>query len=309
MIMRKTIAMTCAVLALGGGLAAADDETEGDAKAAKKAKKKQPKAPADKEAAKAEKKRTGDTLEVTGRVFARMTASSEDSAAWQSDLGLASARIGVDYQWREKLRAEVSYEAKNSSLRDAYVQLELGHGFRIRAGRFKLPIGTVEQTAAWTLPTIDRGMTADILNDGIAVTGRRSAVGLRWRKPGPWRPTVEVAVAQRTGLIDGDQDALLSDQAGLTVVARAEVQACEMYTVAIAGSSRSLDSDSGSRLYRQLSRRLRDSSSSRGRASSGSFVRGSDGGVANAIEAITIEMGTRIRSAYGCSWTTKRSAT
>ncbi len=242
MTMRKTIAMTCAVLALAGGVAAADDETEGDAKAAKKAKK-QP-APADKEAEKAEKaekKRTGDTLEVTGRVFARMTASSEDSAAWQSDLGLASARIGVDYQWREKLRAELSYEAAKSSLRDAYVQLELGHGFRIRAGRFKLPIGTVEQTAAWTLPTIDRGMTADILNDGIAVTGRRSAVGLRWRQPGPWRPTVEVAVAQRTGLIDGDQDALLSDQAGLTVVARAEVQACEMYTVAIAGSSRSLD--------------------------------------------------------------------
>lgn len=231
MIMRSTIAATVALIAMSSGGAAADDEPE-HAEQAKQQKKK---------AKDAEKKKTGDTIEVTGRVFARAAASSEDSAPWQSDLGLASARIGVDYQWREQLRAAVSYEAAKSSVRDAYVQLELGHGLRVRAGRFKLPIGVVEQTSAWTLPTIDRGMVADVMDNGIAATGRRSALGLRWRGDGPWRPTVELAVAQLTGLTDGDHDALLADGGGLTVAARAEVQPCALYTFAIAGSSRNVD--------------------------------------------------------------------
>lgn len=224
------------------------DETEADAVSApvpeavphqnhKKAKAAEKKVKADK------KRRTGDTLEVTGRVFARGTASSEDSGAWQSDLGLASARLGVDYQWRQKLRAEISYELTKSSLRDAYVQLELGHGLRLRAGRFKLPVGAIEQTSAWTLPTIDRGMVADILADGIAATGRRSALGLRWRAPerGAIRPSVEVVVAQLRKLGGGDTDALVGDGGGLTVAARAEVQVRRRYTVALTGESRNVD--------------------------------------------------------------------
>lgn len=255
-------ALALAVLAAGGGLAVADDsasDPEAAARAAERAARDAAKAEkkakeAEKKAKQAEKRRTGDTIDVHGRLFTRAQAFSESSptgvaAPWQSDLGVESARLSVDYQWREQLRAQVEYEAAKNGLRDAFVQLELGSGLRLQAGRFKLPIGTVEQTSAWTLPTIERGMTADILDDGILVTGRRSAVALRWRGEGAGRPSFEIAAAQLVRVADGDRDGLVRDGGNLAVVARAEVRPCAMYTFAIAGSNRAVDYVTGVERY------------------------------------------------------------
>jgi hypothetical protein len=227
----RTIALVLASIALGHGVAAAGDPAPEKKKKDKDAEKK----------SKELEKKLGDTTDVHGRVFARATAASEDDAAWQSELGIASARIAVDYQWREKIRAQVEYEAARESLRDAFVQVELGHGLRLRAGRFKLPMSSIENTSAWTLPTIERGMVADILADGVAATGRRSAMSLRWRGEGAWQPTLEVAVSQLIRLADGDRPGLVGDAGNLTVAARASVSPCEMYTIAIAGSNREID--------------------------------------------------------------------
>lgn len=247
--MRDSItAALCAALVATAGLAAtarADEDAPAsptdapeDAAAraaAKKAKK------AAKDAKEAAERKTGDTLEIHGRVFARGTATKEETALgpgqWVGALSLDSARFGFEYQWREQVRAEVSYEATRDSLRDAYVELRLAHGLRLRAGRMKLPIGAIEQTSTWTLPTIDRGMVADVLADGIGLTGRRSAVELRWRHEGPWRPTLTVAIAQGVQIGGDEQPGALEDGGGLTVAARAEVSPC-LTQVAVVGASR-----------------------------------------------------------------------
>ena len=203
--------------------------------AAKKAKKDA------KDAKEAAERKAGDTLEVHGRVFTRATATKEETALgpgeWTNEFSLASARIGVDYQWREKVRAQVEYETTRDSLRDAFIELTLGHGLRLRAGRIKLPIGAIEQTSTWTLPTIDRGMVADVLADGLGMTGRSSALELRWRDEGPWRPTVTVTVAQGVRTTGGEQPGAIEDGGALTVAARAEVSPC-LAQIAVVGASR-----------------------------------------------------------------------
>ncbi|MBK9030702.1 MAG: hypothetical protein IPL61_05080 [Myxococcales bacterium] len=190
----------------------------------------------------AAKRKKGDDLKVTGRVFARGAAAAEETAlgpgAWVSELTLASARIGVEYQWHEQVKAEVTFEAARGSVRDAYVELDLDHGLRVRAGRMKLPVGAVETTSSWTLPTIGRGMVADVLADGLGATGRRSAVELRWRGHGPWRPTVTAAVAQGVRTIGGQQPGLVADGGALTVAARAAVEPSSTASVAVVGASR-----------------------------------------------------------------------
>ena len=227
------IAMTVAAAAPARADDAASDADAAALAAAKKQKKK----------AKDEAKRKqGDTLEVHGRVFARGAAAKEETAlgggAWTSELTLASARIGVDYQWREQLRAKVSYEAAKGSVRDAFVELELDHGLRLRAGRMKLPVGAIEQTSSWTLPTIGRGMVADVVADGLGASGRRSAMELRWKRKGVARPSVTLAVAQGVRTAGGQQPGLVDEGGGLTVAARVGVEPCPSYRVAVVGASR-----------------------------------------------------------------------
>lgn len=215
------------------------DEAAAEGKKKKKSKKEETKE--EKEARKAEERRTGDTIDVTGRVYTRMTMSSEDDAPWQSDLELQSARIGFDYQWREKFRVEVSYEAARDSIRDAFIELQLGHGLRLRAGRMKVPVSMIERTSSWTLPVVGRGMVADILNDGIVLTGRRTAAVLRWRGTSAMQPTIEVAAQQQTNLAGDEITGVVSDGAGVNVYGRVEVSSpCRMYTFAIGGANRAV---------------------------------------------------------------------
>lgn len=229
------------VLALGLSAARADDGADDgagrddDTRAEVEAKAKAKKA---KKAAKAE---SGQTVEVHGRVFARATASSEETVLgttpWTGSLDLASARIGVDYQWRKRVRAKLSMEARGS-VRDAFVEVPLAHGLRLRAGRMKLPIGALEQASAWTLPTIERGLAAAVLADGIGLTGRRDGVELRWRGDGAGRPTVTLAAAQGTNVLGDDLVGAVADGAAITVAARVEVEPCPWYRLAVVGASR-----------------------------------------------------------------------
>lgn len=233
--MRSLIATALIVAAAAPALA--DDPTDdADAAALAAAKKQKKKAKDD------AKRKQGDTLEVHGRVFARGAATKEETAlgagAWTSELTLASARIGVDYQWREQLRAKLSYEAAKSSVRDAYVELDLDHGLRLRAGRMKLPVGAIEQTSSWTLPTIGRGMVADVVADGLGASGRRSAMELRWKSKGPARPSVTLAIAQGVRTAGGQQPGLVDEGGGLTVAARVGVEPCPSYQIAAVGASR-----------------------------------------------------------------------
>lgn len=232
----SVIVLTLAVASASARPVAADDGADADAAAHAAAKKQKKKA---KDEA---KRKQGDTLEVHGRVFARGAAANEENAvgtgAWTSELTLASARIGVDYQWREQVRAKISYEAAKSGIRDAYVELTLDHGLRLRAGRMKLPVGAIEQTSSWTLPTIGRGMVADVVADGLAATGRRSAVELRWKGKGPARPAVTVAVAQGVRTVGGQQPGLVDEGGGLTVAARVGIEPCPSYQLAVVGASR-----------------------------------------------------------------------
>jgi hypothetical protein len=221
--MRSLIVIALSVAAAHPALA---DDTIADADAAALAAARKQKKKAKDEA----KRKQGDTLEVHGRVFARGAAAKEETAlgagAWTSELTLASARIGVDYQWREQLRAKLSYEAAKSSVRYAYVELDHDHGLRLRAGRMKLPVGAIEQTSSWTLPTIGRGMVADVVADGLGATGRRSAMELRWKSKGPARPSVTLAVAQGVRTAGGQQPGLVDEGGGLTVAARVGVEPC-----------------------------------------------------------------------------------
>lgn len=225
------------------------EQADADAeKAAKKAKKEA------KDAKKAEERRTGDTIDVTGRVYSRLTMASEDDAKWQSELRLQSARIGFDYQWREKIRLEVSYDVARESLRDAFLELQLGHGFRLRVGNQKVPISMIERTSSWTLPTVGRGLVADILSDGIVATGRRTAAILRWRGDSAWKPTVELAGQQQTDLLGDEKVGLVSDGAGLSVYARGEVSSpCGMYTFAVAGANRAVSLATALKRYSAVS--------------------------------------------------------
>lgn len=188
------------------------------------------------------KRKKGETLEVGGRIFGRATAYKEENligtGAWTSELTLASARINLDYQWRERVRAKLSYEAAKSSVRDAYVELDLDGGVRVRAGRMKLPVGALAQTSSWTLPTIDRGMAADVLSDGVAATGRRNGLELRWRGHGPLRPAVTLSLSQGVKTAGGQQPGLVEDGGGVTVAGRVEVEPAPSYAVAVTGESR-----------------------------------------------------------------------
>ncbi|MEZ4400219.1 MAG: hypothetical protein R3B06_09380 [Kofleriaceae bacterium] len=220
---------------------AVDDTRAAPPAAAEAAPAAKPGKPGKRRAPKSGDGKRADTVEVHGRVFARATATREETvvgAPWQSELTLASARLSVDYRWKHRLRAKVSIEAASGNIRDALIELPLADGLRLRAGRMKLPIGAVEAASAWTLPTIDRGLVADALADGLGATGRRSLVELRWRGAAAWKPTLTVAAAQGVRTAGGEQPGLVADGGGVTIVARAAATPCPSYTVAVSAASR-----------------------------------------------------------------------
>ena len=92
-----------------------------------------------------------------------------------------SARLAARYQWKDRMRVKLSIEAADKvAVRDAYVALAAADALQITAGRAKLPITVIERASAWTLPTIERGAVAIVLEDGLGLTGRRDGASAEW---------------------------------------------------------------------------------------------------------------------------------
>lgn len=158
-----------------------------------------------------------------GRVFVRATASDTDDTPWTGELALASVRLGARYRWKKKLRAKVVLEAAGKvSVRDALLTLDGPRGLEVTIGRFKGPVSAIERASAWILPSIDRGAVAEVLEDGLSLTGRRDGVELRWqrKKRGP----AVLATVSQSVATTGDASARpLSDGAGLSAALRGEL--------------------------------------------------------------------------------------
>lgn len=180
----------------------------------------------------------GEPLSFAGRVFTRFSASTVESAPWQGEVALDSARVAANYVWKEKLRTKVAIEAaRGVEVKDAFVDLKLGRGVSVRAGHFKLPISALENASAWTLPTIERGVVAEALEDGITLSGRRDAVQVSWRVTDEG-PRVIAAVSQSTATDGTDPARALADGAGIAAALRVEHDLCPDLRVGVVASNR-----------------------------------------------------------------------
>ena len=189
-----------------------------------------------------------EPLSFAGRVFSRFAAASVESAPWQGELSLDSARVAVNYRWKEKLRVKVAIEAaRGVEVKDAFVDLEAGHGVSVRAGHFKLPISALENASAWTLPTIERGVVAEVLEDGITLTGRHDAVQVTWEAADDG-PRVIAAASQSRSTDGSDYPRALGDGGGVAAAVRVEHDLCPDVRVGVVGSNR--ETIDGSRVAR-----------------------------------------------------------
>lgn len=191
---------------------------------------------------------SSEPLTFAGRVFTRVTAMSVDGAPWTGEVALDSARLAANYIWKEQVRAKVSIEAANGpEVKDAFVDLKLCECFSVRAGHFKVPISSLEQASAWTLPMIDRGVVAEVLEDGVTLTGRRDSV------QGTWRPTLETRVVMalsQSRSTDGEDPAqFLSEGGGVAAAVRAERDVVEGVRLGVVGANREIIDGSTARRY------------------------------------------------------------
>lgn len=111
-------------------------------------------------------------LKVFGRVQARATA--DERQAFERQLGVSSARIGVEATFKN-LEAVVEADLSSTSLlRDAYVRFhDDGDRYRLYAGKFKAPFLARELHSSWKLPLVSRGLVNDFIVDTHDLGGRR----------------------------------------------------------------------------------------------------------------------------------------
>jgi hypothetical protein len=174
-------------------------------------------------------------------VFVRATAADTDLAPATGELSLDSARLAASYRWKDRMRVKLSLEAAGKvAVRDAFVALDAGGGARVSAGRFKLPITALERASAWTLPTIDRGAVAEVLEDGVGLTGRRDGVGVTWR-PSGYAARLEVVASQSVATSGEDPARPLEDGAGVAAAVRGAVAVTPGVTVGAGASNREVN--------------------------------------------------------------------
>lgn len=110
------------------------------------------------------------------RVFGRVQAHAlaDERQQFARDLGVATARIGVEATFRN-LEAVVEADLSSSSpLRDAYVRLrDDADRYRFYAGRFKAPFLARQLQSSWQLPMVSRGLVDSYLVDTHDLGGRR----------------------------------------------------------------------------------------------------------------------------------------
>ena len=198
-------------------------------------------------------------VEVDGRVFVREELVGRPGRDWTGELRLDSVRLGATYQWKERLRVQISLEANTDAtalirdiVRDAYVELVVAPGVAIRGGRFKLPISAIESTSAWRLPTIDRGIVSEIIGEGVVggdpgidLAGRRDGVGLDWTVLHAMKPRLELVASQVLDETGVAQERPLSAGAGLDLTARVSIRPTSTLEVGAVGSWRGRELMSG----------------------------------------------------------------
>jgi hypothetical protein len=180
-------------------------------------------------------------VQIGGRVVAREQLASENGDPWTSKLGLEDARLEVTYAHgkRVEFEIEIGATADAFSLKNAFADVRLTKDFRLRAGRFRMPFSAHALTSSWKLPTVDRGLLNDVLDDGMGVTGRRNGAQVRWEADGDHKPSVALAMFQ--GMTGGgsNKGLLVDDQGAVDVVLRGEVDALpDRLQLGVSGSSR-----------------------------------------------------------------------
>lgn len=120
------------------------------------------------------------SVTVGGRLSVREAVSAKGDKAWKGELSIPASRIEVTYQWKKHLRAVVELDVQNG-LKDAYAVLNVGGGFSVRAGQFKVPLSLVELESTTRLPLVRRGLLRDVLSDALGLTGRRIGAQLEWK--------------------------------------------------------------------------------------------------------------------------------
>lgn len=196
-----------------------------------------------------EPKADEEPLSIGGRVFTRYTATSIEGEPWEGEVALDSARVTVNYLWKEKVRTKVSVEAAGTAkVKDAFVELDADHGISVRAGHYRIPISSLENEGEWTLPTIDRGVVAKALSDGITLTGRRDAVEVTW-EAAETGPRVMAAVSQSVSTDDLDPARALSDGGGIAATLRVEHDVVPGVRIGAIGSNRETIDGTTARRY------------------------------------------------------------
>jgi hypothetical protein len=182
----------------------------------------------------------GSTIEVGGRIVVREELATADGGDWTGSAALEDVRLEATYRHKKRLEIVVELAAKSDAeIRDAYLKLKVGPDLRIEAGHFKLPVSAAELTSKWKLPTADRGLLSDILDDGLGVAGRRTGATLTWSPDGALRPRLVLGgFGGRDAAGDDSPGLLADDQAGLTAVGRAEITPLGGLTLGVHASSR-----------------------------------------------------------------------
>lgn len=189
-----------------------------------------------------------EPLSFAGRVFTRFTATSVDSAAWTGAFALDSARFAVNYIWKERVRTKVAIEVANGpEVKDAFIDIAASGCLNLRAGYFKVPISSLEQASAWALPTIDRGVVATVLEDGVTLTGRRSGVQAVWSPSERSRVVASLSQSMSTAGLESPQ--ALSEGGGIAVAVRGEHDLADGVRIGVVGSNREILDGSTARRY------------------------------------------------------------
>ena len=225
------------LLAAAAGAARADDLVDDEPERAGKR-------DHDKDKDKGDKgKKDTPAVEVGGRVFARFEAIDTDLVPWQSELSVASARLGVGYRWKDRLRAKVSVEAAggDASVRDAFVEVAAGGDLDVRAGRFKVPVSAIEQASGWTLPTIGRPFVSDVLSDGLSLAGRQDGVRASWSGVAPVRVIASLTQSVATTGDDPPRPLDGDSLGGLHAAVRVEIEPCPGLVYGVTGSNREVN--------------------------------------------------------------------
>jgi phosphate-selective porin OprO/OprP len=93
---------------------------------------------------------------------------TEPGAAPHPTFDLRRARIGIEGTLWTRLEYQVEHDLENDATpwADVYANVTLPHGMQLRAGRFKVPFGLEQLTAARDVDFVYRTLTSDYLTPG-----------------------------------------------------------------------------------------------------------------------------------------------